>query len=141
MQKADKPADIFNLHKVLLQGGSQSFPLFRNCANVMFVGHSQALEDIEEVVVSNINETILVPRTIRYRIQKVKSFAIPKVMSKATLIPVSSELIKEVNKELYSFIWKGKDKFKRSALINDSEDGGLKMLDPESMIMLKGSCP
>ena len=55
-------------------------------------------------------------------------------MSKASLIPESSELIKEVNKELYSFIWKGKDKFKRSPLINDIEDGGLKMLDLESMI-------
>jgi len=55
--------------------------------------------------------------TLIGRIQIVKSFAIPKVMSKATLIPVSSELIKEVSKELYSFIWKGKDKVKRSALI------------------------
>ena len=33
--------------------------------------------------------------TLIGRIQIVKSFAIPKVMSKATLIPVSSELIKE----------------------------------------------
>ena len=61
-----------------------------------------------------------------------KSFAIPKFMSKASLIPVSNELIKEVNKELYSFIWKGKDKVKRAALINDI--GGLKMLDLESMM-------
>ena len=45
----------------------------------------------------------------------VKSFAIPKIMSKAALISVPGELIKEVNKELYSFIWKGKDKIKRSA--------------------------
>ena len=30
------------------------------------------------------------------RIQIVKSFAIPKIMSKASLLPVSSELIKEV---------------------------------------------
>ena len=72
--------------------------------------------------------------TLIGRIQILKSFAIPKVMSKATLIPVSSELIKEVNKKLYSFIWKGKDKVKRSALINDIEDGGLKMLDLESLI-------
>ena len=72
--------------------------------------------------------------TLIGRIQIVKSFAIPKIMSRASLIPVSSELIKEVNKELYSFIWKGKDKVKRSALINDIEDGGLKMLDLESMI-------
>ena len=63
-----------------------------------------------------------------------KLFAILKFMSKASLIPVSNELIKEVNKELYSFIWKGKDKVKPSALINDIEDGSLKMLDLESMI-------
>ena len=68
------------------------------------------------------------------RIQIVKSFSIPKIMSKAGLIPLSSEFIKEINKEFYSFIWKGKDKIKRSALINDIEDGGLKMLDLESMI-------
>ena len=72
--------------------------------------------------------------TLIGRIEIVKSFAIPKFMSKASLIPVSNELIKEVNKELYSFIWKGKDKVKRAALINDIEDGGLKMLDLESMI-------
>ena len=62
----------------------------------MFVGHSQALEDIVEEVVSNINETTLIPRAIRYRIQMVKSFAIPKVMSKASLIPVSSEPLKKL---------------------------------------------
>ena len=42
--------------------------------------------------------------TLIGRIQIVKSFAIPKIMSKASLILVSSGLIKEVNKELYSFI-------------------------------------
>ena len=78
--------------------------------------------------------------TLIGRTQIVKSFAIPKIMSKPSLIPVSS-LIKEINKklkdideELYSVIWKGKDKVKRSTLINDIEDGGLKMLDLESMI-------
>ena len=43
-------------------------------------------------------------------IQIVKSIAIPTVMSKVTLIPVSSELIKEGNIKLYLFILKGKDK-------------------------------
>ena len=57
-----------------------------------------------------------------------KSLAIPKIMSKASLIPASSQLIKEVNKEFYLFIRKG------SALINDIEDGGLKMLDLESLL-------
>ena len=40
--------------------------------------------------------------------------------------------LKRLIKKLYSFIWKGKDKVKRAALINDI--GGLKMLDLESMM-------
>ena len=63
-------------------------------------------------------------------IQIVKSFAIPKVMSKAGLISLPSGFIKEliinkinkINKEPYSFIWNGKDKINRSALINDIEE-------------------
>lgn len=39
-----------------------------------------------------------------------------------------------MNKEFYNFIWSGKDKVKRTALINDIEQGGLKMLDIECMI-------
>ena len=34
--------------------------------------------------------------------------------------------MKEANKIIFDFIWKGKDKVKRSALISDIEDGGLK---------------
>ena len=73
--------------------------------------------------------------TLLGRIQIVKTFAIPKFMYKTSLIPVSEDLIKEVNKLLYGFIWKGNDKIKRTALINDIEDGGLKMLDIQSKIL------
>ena len=55
--------------------------------------------------------------------------------SKAALVAVSEELIKEVNSLIYRFIWKGNDKIKRSAFINDVEDGGLRMLDIQSMIL------
>ena len=56
-------------------------------------------------------------------------------MYKASLISVSEDLIKDVNQLLYGFIWKGNDKIKRTALINDIENGGLKMLDVQSMIL------
>ena len=59
-------------------------------------------------------------------------------MSKASLIPVSDDLIKEINKLIYNFIWHGNDKIKRTALVNDIEDRGLKMLDIESMISAEG---
>ena len=72
--------------------------------------------------------------TLLGKIETVKSFAIPKRMSKAALIYVSKDLIRAVNKELYGFIWNGKDKVKCSALINDIELGGLRMIDIDCMI-------
>ena len=56
-------------------------------------------------------------------------------MYKASLISVSEDLIKDVNKLLYGFIWKGNDKIKRTAPINDIENGGLKTLHVQSMIL------
>ena len=76
--------------------------------------------------------------TLLGRIQIVKSFIIPKFLSKAALIAVTEDLIKEINSLVYRFIWKGNDKIKRAALINDIEDGGLKMLDIQSMLLAGG---
>ena len=61
--------------------------------------------------------------TLLGKIQIVKTFIIPKFLSKAALISVSNYLIKEIYKLI-----------RRSALINDIDNGGLKMLDTESMI-------
>ena len=58
-----------------------------------------------------------------------------KVLSKTALIAVTEDLIKEINSLIYRFIWKGNDKIKRAALINDIEDSGLKMLDIQLMIL------
>ena len=73
--------------------------------------------------------------TLLGKIQIVKSLIIPKVLSKAAMISVSEDLIKEINSLIYRFIWKDNDKIKRCALINDIEDGGLRMLDIQSMIL------
>ena len=63
-------------------------------------------------------------------------------MYKASLISVSEDLIKDVNKLLYGFIWKkGNNKIKRTAPINDIENGGLKMLDVQSMILSQRVMP
>ena len=73
------------------------------------------------------------------RIQIVKAFAIPKFMFRASVIPTSKELITEVNSILYSFIWNGKDKVKRHALISDIEMGGLKIRNNEFLCYDKKS--
>ena len=46
----------------------------------------------------------------------------------------NKKVIKEANSIKYDFIWKGKDKVKRSSLISDIEHGGLKAPHLESII-------
>ena len=72
--------------------------------------------------------------TIIGRIQIVKTFIIPIFLYRASLISVNREFVKDVNKIIFDFIWKGKDKIKRSALISDIEDGGLKAPHLDSII-------
>ena len=74
--------------------------------------------------------------TIIGRIQIVKTLIVPIFLYRASLISVNKEFVKDVNKIIFDFIWKGKDKVKRSALItgSDIEDGGLKAPHLESII-------
>lgn len=74
------------------------------------------------------------------QIQIVKKYAVLKIMYRVSVIPLSKKLIKEKNSIIYEFIWNGKDKVKRHALISDGKNGGLRMLDIESLIKLSGSC-
>ena len=72
--------------------------------------------------------------TLIGRIQIIKTFAVPKVLYRLSLIGTNKDFIKEINQILYNFVWKGKDKVKRVTLINDIDEGGLKMPHIESMI-------
>ena len=47
---------------------------------------------------------------------------------------ICKEVINEANKIIFDFIWKGKNKVKRTSLIGDTKDGGLKAPHLESVI-------
>ena len=72
--------------------------------------------------------------TIIGRIQLVKTFTIPTFLYRASLICMDKEFVNEVNKIIFDFIWKGKDKVKRRVLVGDIEDGGLKAPHLDSII-------
>ena len=72
--------------------------------------------------------------TILGRIQIVKTFIVPIFMYRAGLISLEKEVIKEANSIIFDFIWKGKDKVKRSSLVSEIETGGLKAPHLESII-------
>ena len=72
------------------------------------------------------------------RIQIIKTFAIPKFMFSASLISLTTEIVKQVNSVFYNFIWdSGKDKIKPLSLISDYENGGLRMPHIEAFIKTK----
>ena len=61
----------------------------------------------------------------------IKSFDLPKLIyALSSLQYPPKEIIKEIQKILYAFIWEGKpEKIKREILIQHYEKGGLKMID------------
>ena len=57
-----------------------------------------------------------------------------KLCTPASLICVQKDTVIEVNKLLFKFIWKGKDRVKRLSLVSDLDKGGLKAPHLESII-------
>ena len=55
-------------------------------------------------------------------------------MFRAALIPLTKEIIKEINSVIFKFVWRGRNKVKRLSLVNDYRDGGLRMPHIESLI-------
>ena len=69
------------------------------------------------------------------KVTVIKSLLIPKFVYVSSLLPTPKELVKELNRLLFQFLWKGKDKVTRASTINDFENGGLRMIDMDSMIV------
>ena len=55
-------------------------------------------------------------------------------MFRASVLPISKDLIKEADSLFYYFIWNGKDKVKRNVMISEVKKSGLNMLDIDSMV-------
>ena len=55
-------------------------------------------------------------------------------MFRASVLPISKDLIKEADWLFYYLIWNGKDKVKRNVMILEVKKSGLNMLDIDSMV-------
>ena len=64
----------------------------------------------------------------------IKSFLIPKFIYVCSILPTPKELLNELTKILFKFLWKGVDKVTRASVINEYEEGGLRMVDLECMV-------
>jgi hypothetical protein len=65
----------------------------------------------------------------------IKTLLIPKFVYLFHSLPVSKEIINDINKMIFGFLWKnGREKIKRKTLIGSNIQGGLNMIDIESFI-------
>ena len=64
----------------------------------------------------------------------IKRLVIPKFVYLASLMPTANNVIVEMNRLLYKFLWNGTDKVTRLSTINEFQKSGLKMIDLECMI-------
>ena len=74
--------------------------------------------------------------TLMGKIVVIKNFALPKIIYPLTSLQnPPKETIKEIEQLMYAFLWDNKpDKIKRSTLIKDYNQGGLRMIDTEKFI-------
>ena len=73
--------------------------------------------------------------TLYGRAQIIKTFVTSQFLYAASVIHTPREVINDINKLIFSFIWRNKkDKLKRTVLINKYEVGGLQVPDFQTML-------
>ena len=72
--------------------------------------------------------------TVYGKVTVIKSLIIPKFVYILSLLPAAKEIVQELNRILFQFLWKGTDKVTRLSTINEYENGGLKLIDLEGII-------
>ena len=65
--------------------------------------------------------------TIFGKIQIIKFFTIPKISYRTNIVKLSSKRLKMLITLFFKFVWNGKDKVKRAAVINNYKMGGLRI--------------
>jgi len=68
------------------------------------------------------------------KVTVIKSLIIPKFVYILSLLPAPKEIVQELNRMLFKFLWKGTDKVTKLSTINEYENGGLKTIDLKSIV-------
>ena len=114
------------------------WPKAMRCLGI-FVGHGKErneklnwldkIDKIRQLILSWSKRDL----SIYGKVQIIKSFAVSLLVNVASLLPIPNEIVKMINKIFFKYLWKSKDKVKRIKLLKPSKDGGINMIDIESM--------
>ncbi len=93
------------------------------------------LEEKMKKMKSLINMNKLRNISIKGKVTLLRSIVMPHLLYVASVIPIPSDFIKEVDQLFFDFVWpNGKHHVKKNVLIQQIQDGGLNMPDVYSML-------
>ena len=95
--------------------------------------------DQEQVIKQNLHERLSdVQKTINLwslrSLSIIKSFLIPKLLYVSSILETPRQIIKEMERMIYKFLWKGPYKVTRLSVINSLTNGVLNLMDLETHI-------
>ena len=94
--------------------------------NINSINYREKVENLKNVL----NSWQLRRLTLLGKIAVIKSLAASQMVYVLSSLSTCQDTLREVNNLLYDFLWGGKgDKIKRTVMVSDYENGGLKMLD------------
>ena len=105
----------------------------------IYIGHDQGVCNTLNWVnkTHNIDKALISwkKRDITFlgKVNIIKTLAISQMLYSATYLRHNDDHIKLINKAIYNFLWAGQDQIKRATIIGDIIDGGINMIDVESM--------
>ena len=91
----------------------------------MFVNWESKMDSIEKVVRFWTKRNL----SVVGKIQIVKSLLASKFSYIGSIVDLQQVFMNRINSVFFKFVWGGSEKVKRSTLINDYDEGGLKMLN------------
>jgi len=107
----------------------------------IYVGHSGVMNDdrnwqdkitkITEILTSWQQRNL----SLFGKVQILKSFVISQFVLPATVLTVSPKIVKQIERILYKFLWGQRDKVKRMKVIHEVKQGGLGMIDINTLFM------
>ena len=101
----------------------------------IFFSHNQAAaEELNfGAKIRDLEKTLIIWQkrklTLYGKINIVKTLGLSKLIFNASFLHMPDHFIEQINKITFNFIWDGKPKIKRTTIIGEKKDGGLRMCD------------
>lgn len=114
------------------------WPKVMRCLGI-YVGHDKLLNeklnwhDKIQIINKSLKSWSKRDLSLYGKIQLIKTFGISHLVQAASLLPTPNGFDSKLNDLFFKFIWRGKDRIKRLKMIKPHCDGGMNMIDVESI--------